>query len=94
MKHVSQINAVGDISFAFNPSENNKLSIFQQVSSILKEGDLTIGNLESPLLKAGEARIGKCVLRATPEWANILSADGIGMVTLANNHMMDFGSEV
>lgn len=88
-----RISAVGDIAFVgpflSNPSEVP----FESVAPLLIDSDLTVGNLEHPLLNEGTPVIGKCTLKGNPDWANILNDIGIGVVSLANNHMMDYGAE-
>jgi poly-gamma-glutamate synthesis protein (capsule biosynthesis protein) len=65
---------------------------FVNVMPILLEADVVIGNLESPLSTRGVAvENKKFTLRADPRAADALKAAGIRVVTLANNHIMDFG---
>jgi hypothetical protein len=56
--------------------------------------ELAIVNLECPLTN-GHALIRKTgpVLKASPAFAQMLSEAGFGLVTLANNHAMDYGWE-
>ena len=72
---------------------------FQHVSSILKNSDITFGNLEGVLLEGGEAA-KKCknssscyVFRSPPHYAEYLKAAGFDVLSLANNHARDFGEE-
>ena len=55
--------------------------------------DLVIANLENPLVDEGCSVPGKCTLRGTVGWAQVLKDMGIHAVTLANNHIMDYGKE-
>jgi outer membrane protein assembly factor BamB len=52
---------------------------------------LTIVNLECTLTTQGEPRDKPYLIRAHPLWAQSLAAGGIDLVTLANNHALDFG---
>jgi len=88
------ISAVGDISFEGRDADNPSLERFAGIAGQLRRVDLTIGNLECALTHKGRGGIpGKCTLRGDPLWATVLKQAGIGFVTLANNHVMDFGPE-
>lgn len=50
-------------------------------------------NLEGPLYDGNHAIPGKCTIRGTSGWADILKTVGIDVVTLANNHIMDHGTD-
>ncbi len=65
---------------------------FQDVMPVLKQADLVAGNLESPISTRGTAvENKKFTLRAGPAAALALKSAGIRVVSLANNHAMDFG---
>ena len=66
--------------------------IFKDFLPVLKEADLAITNLESPLTESNEkiSKIGP-LLKASTQSAAALSAAGFKLVTLANNHIMDYG---
>jgi len=65
---------------------------FQQVLPVLREAQVVVGNLECPLSVRGEAvKDKKFTLRAAPTAVNALTNGGIRVVSLANNHAMDFG---
>ena len=65
---------------------------FVNVLPVLQQAHLVIGNLESPISSRGTAvENKKFTLRAAPVAATALKAAGIRVVTLANNHTMDFG---
>lgn len=65
---------------------------FAEVKPFLGKADVVIGNLESPISTRGTAVEGKkFTLRAGPIAAQALKQAGFRIVTLANNHMMDFG---
>ena len=87
------VNAVGDISFADELNHKPTTNFFENVSHLFQEADITIANLESPLTDQGNAAPGKCTLRGKPEWASQIEKAGINIVSLANNHMMDYGPE-
>ena len=85
------IAAAGDISFAGPNAEAPSMSMFSQIIAALKGFNLVIGNLESPLVTNGDPRSGKCTIHGNPGWAELMKEAGIHLVSLANNHMMDYG---
>ncbi len=65
---------------------------FRDVQGVLGQADIVAGNLESPISVRGTAVENKTfTLRAGPIAGQTLKAGGIRVVSLANNHMMDFG---
>ncbi|MPZ18385.1 MAG: hypothetical protein GEV06_10800 [Luteitalea sp.] len=84
---------VGDLSFEGPRADRPTPEWFGAIAPTLRKADLTIGNLESPLVEGGIAIPGKCTLRGTTKWASVLREAGIGLVTLANNHTMDYGPD-
>lgn len=95
---------VGDISFSgptkyyvehgyctYNDS-------FNEVGQYIREADISVGNLESPFVDKNVYRhkykgLKSVILDASPKAAPSLSFAGFDVVTIANNHMNDFGSE-
>ncbi len=68
---------------------------FVLVQPILRQADVVFGNLEGPLTDAGQAEPDKrYVFRSPPaKVAPALAAAGFTVVSLANNHTMDYGVE-
>ncbi|MFA5072854.1 MAG: CapA family protein [Nitrospirota bacterium] len=65
---------------------------FVNVKSVFERADIIVGNLESPISDRGTAvENKKFTLRAEPDAVEALEAAGFRVVTLANNHAMDFG---
>ncbi len=68
---------------------------FEHVDSFLRANDLNIANLETPLTTAADSPFAE--MRPFPHWArpdetlSCLSRHNIDAVTLANNHLYDFG---
>ncbi|NVN92739.1 MAG: CapA family protein [Desulfuromonadales bacterium] len=90
------INAVGDIMLAGRWAPTLRKAgydyPFGGVRAELARGDINLANLESPLARGGtEFSSKKFRFRAEPEVANALHSAGFNLVTLANNHSMDFG---
>jgi poly-gamma-glutamate synthesis protein (capsule biosynthesis protein) len=92
------INAVGDIMLAgrWAPILRQKgyNYPFNGVRKELAAGDINLANLESPIATSGQEYTGKKFrFRAEPQVAKALRGTGFNLVTLANNHSMDFGGE-
>lgn len=67
---------------------------YREVMSVLREADIVAANLESAISSRGAAVKDKqFTLRADPLAARSLKTAGIRVVTLANNHSMDFGPQ-
>ena len=91
------LNFVGDISL--NGIYDELLSVegatfpFLKVEKELRSADLTMGNLESPLVPGGvfPAFKMKTPLRADPDYAEGLKWAGFDVLNLSNNHILDYG---
>ncbi len=64
---------------------------FRQVRSAVNRTDLFLVNLECPFTSRGDKLAKNFNFRARPELVAVLLAGGIGAVSLANNHLMDYG---
>ena len=64
-----------------------------EIWDYLRSADLATANLELPLTTGGASVDKAITLRADPEVAPSLRETGIGLVTLANNHALDYGVE-
>ncbi|MBW4054223.1 MAG: CapA family protein [Proteobacteria bacterium] len=92
------INAVGDVMLAgrWAPFLRGKGYDypFRGIRKELIAGDINIANLESPIAAGGHEFTEKRFrFRADAQVAKAISAAGFNLVTLANNHSMDFGGE-
>jgi len=89
--------AVGDVLFARGVArETNQYGFdypFEFTSDILSRYDLSFCNLECVLSTRGDPRLKRFLFRADPAAARALSAAGFDIVSLANNHSVDFGPE-
>lgn len=61
------------------------------ISAVLKAADLSVANLESVLSTQGQPRDKPYLIRAHPYWGQALAAGGLGLVSLSNNHALDYG---
>lgn len=93
MKSPLRIAGVGDLSFEGAYADRPDPACLAGVAPMLHDAALTVGNLECVLTEAGVPVAGKCTLRGAPGWAAELKRAGIGLVTLANNHAMDYGPD-
>ena len=100
-----RLRAVGDIMMgtdfpdpkAYLPPKDG-VDLLAGVSSLLQDADLTFGNLEGPLCDGGTtnkcAAGDNCFAFRTPtRYGKYLVDAGFDVVSTANNHAEDFGSE-
>lgn len=77
--------------------ENKRYSeVFSEdIRDIIKSADFSFVNFESPVVEDGYKPIPKCGpnLHCTPEAAEAVKYAGFTGVTMANNHILDFGAE-
>jgi len=66
---------------------------FKETYQVTTTGDIVFGNLESPLLKGPVVPAGSLVFRANPQTTTGLQYAGFNVVSLANNHMKNQGTE-
>lgn len=67
--------------------------VFADLRPLLDQADLVVGNMETVLGTAGEPRADKLCLRTDPAYAPALAEAGVDLLTLANNHCLDYGPE-
>ncbi|GAA3510425.1 CapA family protein [Aquimarina addita] len=95
--------AVGDIMMATNfpnasymPAEGT--NPFEKVEGVLKEADILFGNVEGTLTDEGKnakhcSDPSKCYSFRSPEsYGQYLESTGFDVMSIANNHIGDFGS--
>lgn len=96
--------AVGDVNLGTAwPVERPRLppdggtDLFTEVKPMLKEADITFGNLETVLADSGDStkcgkRSTRCyAFRVPTRFARMLRDAGFGVMSIANNHTGDFG---
>lgn len=66
---------------------------FAGVQWFLQGGDVVFGNLESPVTPGREIKVPEMVFRADPWVALALKEAGFDILSLANNHVPDFGGQ-
>lgn len=93
-----RLNFVGDILLASRVGDliraEGPLAPWKGVLDVLRDADFTIGNLECALGTTGTPAPGKeYTFRAAPESLAGLKEAGFDLVSLANNHTLDYGVE-
>jgi poly-gamma-glutamate capsule biosynthesis protein CapA/YwtB (metallophosphatase superfamily) len=101
-----RIAAVGDVMMGTTFPDDSGRSLapddgagmLAEVAPLLQGVDLAFGNLEGPLLeggvsaKCGTTPTGRCyAFRVPPRYATYLAEAGFDVMSVANNHAMDFG---
>ncbi|MDP2182204.1 MAG: CapA family protein [Actinomycetota bacterium] len=92
------ISAVGDMIFDRRVKELIRASggaaPLRHVADLLGRADLTVGNLESPLSDGGTMDADKDVtFRGDPRAIIGLTASGFDFLSIANNHVLDYGPD-
>ena len=87
---------VGDIMLSrtigkIMAAKNDWTYPFLQIADVLRSADLTIGNLEGPISNKGTKLGSIYSFRADPRALVGLSFAGIDVLSLANNHIWDYG---
>lgn len=66
---------------------------FLRIQKYLKNCDVVFGNLENPVTPGGEITAPEMTLRADPGAETALKDAGFSILSLANNHLPDFGPQ-
>lgn len=93
--------AVGDIMLGrsvgkrLEKSDSGYSTAFSDVSGLLGQGDIVFANLEAPMTDSihSLSRDKKIILKSSPKSSEALKKAGFNLVSLANNHMLDYYSE-
>jgi poly-gamma-glutamate capsule biosynthesis protein CapA/YwtB (metallophosphatase superfamily) len=70
-------------------------SVFKHVKDLMRSADFMLGNLEGSVCDIGKAvdKLGAEAWKADSRQLSAIQAAGFHAVNVANNHMMDFGTE-
>jgi poly-gamma-glutamate synthesis protein (capsule biosynthesis protein) len=100
---VFEMVAVGDMSLARGVNVDlytgRSESPLRHVAPLIGRARIALGNLESPLTKRAKRiptkgpRGGSIYLKGNPDYAFILTESGFDVLSLANNHIMDYGEQ-
>lgn len=94
MKPRLVIGGVGDIAFKGFSRGDHASNVLGRAGDVWQACDLVIGNLEGPLSSRVSPSVeGKCPLSSDVSWSTVLHDAGVRVVSLANNHMMDYGPD-
>ena len=89
--------AVGDIMLGRNVGKDlldkNSNYPFRQIKELIHNVDIAFANLECPISSRGEKQIKENCFRAKPDVIKGLRNTGFDILSLANNHIMDYGSD-
>jgi poly-gamma-glutamate synthesis protein (capsule biosynthesis protein) len=89
--------AFGDVMlhgrYQAHADDGSAPAVFAPLAELLATADLAVGNLETPLTTGGIPHPDKLCLRGNPAYADHLAAAGVSVLSLANNHSMDFGAD-
>jgi poly-gamma-glutamate synthesis protein (capsule biosynthesis protein) len=92
---LAHVAAVGDIMLSRTLGEainNGRLAYpFAEVAPLLQAADIAVGNLECALGDGGVPAEKAYTFLAPPAGAQALAMAGFDVITLANNHAMDYG---
>ncbi len=73
-------------------SQNGADAVFAGIAPQLEAGDAAWVNLEGPISTVGSPTAGKdYTFEGSPAMADALAAAGVDVVTVANNHAVDYG---
>jgi poly-gamma-glutamate capsule biosynthesis protein CapA/YwtB (metallophosphatase superfamily) len=83
----------GDVNFARRTARllADPAAAFGSISSVLSSADLTAVNLETAVTSQGTPQPKTYHFRTTGKAFSAIRAAGIDLVTMANNHVLDYG---
>ena len=95
---IAKISAVGDILCQMDMIDDAKTSdgydfshMFTEISKFVKNSDLAIGTLETNFIEGKYSGVGK--YNSPIEFLKAVKDSGIGLVSLAHNHVLDYGTQ-
>ena len=101
VKHRHPVAASGDITLAFAGDVHfagrvarllkDPATTFGPITSVLKSADFTAVNLETPVTSRGQPQPKTYHFATTPGAFTALRDAGVDLVTMANNHILDYG---
>ncbi len=83
----------GDVHFAGRVARllQNPTTTFGPITSVLKSADFTAANLETTVTSRGQPQAKTYHFAAAPGAFTALRDAGVDLVTMANNHILDYG---
>lgn len=85
----------GDVHFEdeLRPRLRRPTTALAPIAPTLRDADLTMVNLETAITARGRPEPKKWTFRASPKALDALAAAGVDVVTMANNHAVDYGAQ-
>lgn len=85
----------GDVTLSnhFESHVDNQMDYAFKKLNWFADADISMVNLENPLTSRGTPTEKLFTFRARPDYADILIYGGVDIVTIANNHIYDYGAE-
>ena len=83
----------GDVNFAGRTARllSDPATAFGPIAAVLRSADFTAVNLETAVTSRGMPQPKTYHFRASPTAFTALRAAGVDLVTMANNHVLDYG---
>jgi poly-gamma-glutamate synthesis protein (capsule biosynthesis protein) len=101
VKHRPRVAASGDITLAFAGDVHfagrvgrllkDPANTFGPITAVLKSADFTAVNLETPVTSRGRPQPKTYHFKTKPVAFTALRDAGVDLVTMANNHILDYG---
>ncbi len=91
--HLVTLAFAGDVNFADRTARllHDPATAFGPITSVLKAADFTALNLETSVTSRGTPQPKTYHFRTTPLAFTALRDAGVDLVTMANNHVLDYG---
>lgn len=85
----------GDVHFEdeLRARLKNPRTALAPIASTLRDADLSVLNLETAITTRGKPEPKKYTFRTSPKALDALAAAGVDVVSLANNHAVDYGAQ-
>jgi poly-gamma-glutamate synthesis protein (capsule biosynthesis protein) len=89
---------LGDVMLSrgvsYQISKNNDLYYpFHSIQTLLRQNDFVFSNFESPIISGRQIHTGEMAFRVDENLAPILKELNFSILSLANNHLLDFGQK-
>ncbi len=92
-----RIISVGDVMLGRGVRKHiqakGRFYLFSRVAELLQKGDITMCNLESPVVMTGKPMDKKYIFKADTTVLPALVKAGFNCVSVANNHAFDYGTD-
>lgn len=83
----------GDVMFDRGVADviSSNQNVFGDLKELFLQSDVVVINMESPFTDSNNNYKKSIPLKANPDYAHILKDNNVNVVSLANNHIMDYG---